>query len=102
MILLLHSDVDCKRTPSGIEYLGYANTTSGGDPCQAWAKVPSTRLPFGTRDSNVNYCRTAMPIGHRRLDFMEKPWCYNLSGIPSPCNITYCGKAKFCYDIDEV
>ena len=97
----LYSDVDCKRTPNGIEYLGNTDTTAVGEPCRSWAESPSVSFPFGTQDSHVNYCRTATLLDQPNLDFMDKPWCYNISGRPSPCNITFCGKEKFLCDTED-
>ena len=89
----MHLVAECKRTPKGIEYLGTTNTTLDGEQCQHWAKMNSTIFPYGSHDTNSNYCRSATRPGHQKLNFMDTPWCYNIQGTPSPCNITYCGKS---------
>ena len=62
----LHPDADCKRTPSGTEYLGLTNTTSDGNKCLPWVNMPNTILPYGSHESNINYCRTARQPGDHR------------------------------------
>ena len=91
----LHPDADCKRTPSGTEYLGLTNTTSDGNKCLPWVNMPNTILPYGSHESNINYCRTARQPGDHRPDFEDTPWCYNLRGHPNSCDIAPCGKTLF-------
>ena len=85
-------DTNCKRRPSGIEYLGNTDTTIDGEKCSIWANKTGVNLPYGSLESNSNFCRTASRPGLQLQDFMDKPWCYNNNGDPSPCNVTYCGE----------
>ena len=80
---------DCKRTPTGIDYIGNRSETDEGVQCQTWGVAFKEHLYIaeGTPDDT---CRN--PAG-----LAEQPFCmihrYPFAGY---CDISYCGKQMWC------
>ena len=87
-ILRLISGQECKRAPSGDSYLGTSSSSADGKSCQPWSQTMHASLPYGTHESNENFCRLATVTGE---NYPATPWCYT-NNDTSVCDIEFCGK----------
>ncbi|CAG0901823.1 unnamed protein product [Darwinula stevensoni] len=87
--------LECKLSPSGIEYVGKLNVTISGYPCKPWlevcAKKPSACEWLGSRfpdelDGKHRFCRNKATLYHG-------PWCFTYAddGIEwEYCEVPFC------------
>jgi hypothetical protein len=86
--------VECKKTKTGEEYVGYKNTTVSGRTCQAWASKSSINttnyvFPEGSPEAAESYCRNP---DHDA----GGPWCYTTDPEKQweYCDIKFCVECK--------
>jgi len=73
------SNVQCKKTPKGTEYIGSLSKTISGRTCQYWAghwphEHKYKIFPEGSIKAQSNHCRN--PADKRFKGYGDGPWCY--------------------------
>ena len=87
---------NCKRSPSGVEFLGFINVSTSGKACLNWENFDEISHPFVEEFNANNFCRMAISKGFVEIP-LNRPWCYTQEG-PESCDIPYCGGCILHYE----
>ena len=87
--------LDCKRSPTGSEYMGRQMKASTGAYCMLWANMQTALANLSIQHEDfqedniidaMNYCRN--PNAHK-----DGPWCFvDEDGERETCYIPFCGE----------
>ncbi|KAJ8316401.1 hypothetical protein KUTeg_006415 [Tegillarca granosa] len=82
-VFIVRIEKQCITSTLGLEYFGFANTTSTGKKCEAWIMDSPTDHDFNQLP--INECRNP--------DLSPKgPWCYTIDNSTryEECDIPFC------------
>ena len=93
---IIFAERNCKRSPNGIEFLGFINVSTSGKACLNWENFDEISLPFVEEFNANNFCRMAISKGFVEIP-LNRIWCYTQEG-PEACDIPYCGGCILHYE----